>query len=161
MTLSLRAAEPADVPTILHFVRELAEFEREADKVVATEALLHEAMFEGGRPQAEAVIAELNGAPVGMALFFHNFSTWTGWRGLYLEDLYVTPEARGAGVGKALLRHLAALAVERGCTRFEWSVLDWNEKAIAFYRAMGAEPMSEWTVHRVSGEALARLAGQG
>jgi GNAT superfamily N-acetyltransferase len=159
MTPVLRFAAPADVGTILRFVHELAAFEREADKVVATEELLREAMFGADRPAAEAVIAELDGAPVGMALFFHNFSTWTGWRGLYLEDLYVTPEARGAGVGKALLRRLAAVAVERGCTRFEWSVLDWNEKARAFYEVMGAEPMSEWTVHRVSGDALRRLAG--
>lgn len=154
----LRPATPADVGTILRFVRDLAEFERESDKVVATEPLLHEALF-GAHPAAEAVIAELGGAPVGMALFFHNFSTWTGWRGLYLEDLYVTPDARGAGVGQALLRYLAALAVERGCTRFEWSVLDWNEKAIAFYRSMGAEPMAEWTVYRLTGDALATLAG--
>lgn len=160
MTLSIRFARPDDVPTVLRFVRELAEFERETDKVVATEALLHEAMFEHQPPQAETVLAEIDGAAVGMALFFHNFSTWTGWRGLYLEDLYVTPEARGAGVGKALLQHLARVAVERGCTRFEWSVLDWNEKARAFYEAMGAEPMREWTVHRVSGAALTRLAQQ-
>lgn len=156
----IRFARPEDVATILRFVRELAEFEREADKVVATEELLHDAMF-GERPVAEAVIAERDGAPLGMALFFHNFSTWTGWRGLYLEDLYVMPEARGSGVGGALLRHLAAIAVDRGCTRFEWAVLDWNEKAISFYKSMGAEPMSEWTVNRVSGEALTRLAGRG
>lgn len=155
----IRPATPADVALILQLVRELAEFEREADKVVATEPLLHEALF-GEHKAAEAVIAELDGAPVGMALFFHNFSTWTGWRGIYLEDLYVTPEARGAGVGKALLQHLAGLAVERGCTRFEWSVLDWNQKAIDFYKAMGAAPMDEWTVYRVSGEALVKLADQ-
>lgn len=153
----IRPATPEDVATILRFVHELAAFERAADKVVATAPLLHDALF-GAHPAAEAVIAEIDGGAVGMALFFHNFSTWTGWRGLYLEDLYVTPPARGAGVGKALLRHLAALAVERGCTRFEWSVLDWNEKATRFYRAMGAEPMDEWTVYRVTGDALARLA---
>lgn len=157
--IEIRPAVPTDVPLILHFVRELAEFERAADKVVATELLLNEALF-GEHRAAEAAIALLDGEPVGMALFFHNFSTWTGWRGLYLEDLYVTPEARGAGVGKALLKHLAALAVSRGCTRFEWSVLDWNEKAIRFYRSMGAEPMEEWTVHRVTGDALVRLAGE-
>jgi GNAT superfamily N-acetyltransferase len=156
----IRPATPADVALILHLVRELAAFEREPDKVVATEPLLHEALF-GPHPAAEAVIAERDGAPVGMALFFHNFSTWTGWRGIYLEDLYVTPAARGAGVGKALLRHIAALAVKRGCTRFEWSVLDWNEKAIDFYTAMGAKPMEEWTVYRVTGDALAKLAAQG
>ena len=157
--IEIRPATPADVTLILDFVRELAEFERASDKVVATEALLNDALF-GAHPAAEAAIAYLDGKPVGMALFFHNFSTWTGWRGLYLEDLYVTPEARGSGVGKALLKHLAALAAERGCTRFEWSVLDWNEKAIAFYRSMGAESMAEWTVYRVTGDALANLAGQ-
>ena len=155
---TIRTATPADVPQILFFVKELAEFEREADKVVATEELLHQAMFGDDRPAAEAVIAESDGKPVGMALFFHNFSTWTGWRGLYLEDLYVTPEARGAGVGTALLKHLAGIAVDRGCTRFEWAVLDWNEKAIAFYRSVGALPMEEWTVYRVTGDALAKLA---
>ena len=159
MNLVLRFATPEDVATILRFVRELAEFEREADKVVATEALLHEAMF-GERPVAEAVMAERDGEPLGMALFFHNFSTWTGWRGLYLEDLYVTPAARGLGVGKALLSHLAAIAVDRGCSRFEWAVLNWNQKAIDFYKAMGAEPMDEWIVNRVSGDALTRLAGR-
>jgi GNAT superfamily N-acetyltransferase len=160
MSLVLRFATPEDVATILRFVRELAEFEREADKVVATEALLHEAMF-GERPVAEAVMAERDGEPLGMALFFHNFSTWTGWRGLYLEDLYVTPAARGSGIGKALLRHLAEIAVDRGCTRFEWAVLNWNQKAIDFYKAMGAEPMDEWIVNRVSGAALTKLAGRG
>jgi GNAT superfamily N-acetyltransferase len=155
--IEIRPATADDVALILHFVHELAEFERAADKVVATEPLLHDALF-GAHPAAEAAIASLNGKPVGMALFFHNFSTWTGWRGLYLEDLYVTPEARGSGVGKALLQHLAALAVERGCTRFEWSVLDWNEKAIAFYHSVGALPMEEWTVYRVTGDALAKLA---
>ena len=159
MTVTIRPSNAGDVPLILRLVRELAAFEREPDKVIATEPMLFEALF-GPHPAAEAVIAELDGAAVGMALFFHNFSTWTGWRGIYLEDLYVTPEARGAGVGKALLRHLAALAVERGCTRFEWSVLDWNEKAISFYKAMGATPMEEWTVYRVTGDALANLAGQ-
>ena len=159
MNLVLRFATPEDVATILRFIRELAEFEREADKVVATEALLHEAMF-GERPVAEAVIAERDGEPLGMALFFHNFSTWTGWRGLYLEDLYVTPAARGSGVGKALLSHLAAIAVDRGCSRFEWAVLNWNQKAIDFYKAMGAEPLDEWIVNRVSGDALTRLAGR-
>ena len=161
MSLVLRFATPEDVTTIMRFVRELAEFERELDKVVATEELLHQAMFGEDRPAAEAVIAERDGAPVGMALFFHNFSTWTGWRGLYLEDLYVTPEARGLGVGAALLRHLAGIAVDRGCTRFEWAVLDWNQRAIDFYKAMGAEAMDDWTVNRVSGDALTRLAGRG
>lgn len=151
-------ALPADVPTILRFVRELATFEREPDAVAATEADLHNALF-GPHPAAEAVIAEA-GEPLGFALFFHNFSTWTGRRGLYLEDLYVTPAARGRGVGKALLRHLAGVAVDRGCARFEWSVLDWNVDAIAFYRSVGAVGLDEWTVQRVTGEALVRLAGR-
>jgi GNAT superfamily N-acetyltransferase len=155
----IRPATPADVGTILRFVRDLAAFEREPDAVEATEATLAAALF-GAQPAAEAVIAEDATGPLGFALFFHNFSTWTGRRGLYLEDLYVTPEARGKGVGTALLRHLAALAVERGCGRFEWSVLDWNADAIAFYRQMGAVGQDEWTVQRVSGEALRRLAGR-
>ncbi|MFM9829509.1 MAG: N-acetyltransferase family protein [Sphingomonas sp.] len=156
---TIRFATAADVPTILHLVRELAIYERALEKVVATEALLQEAMF-AKTPAAEALIAEIDGAPVGLALFFHNFSTWTGWRGLYLEDLYVTPEARGRGMGKALLKRLAAIAVERGCARFEWAVLTWNTPAIDLYRAMGAEVMEEWRTCRVSGDALTRLAAQ-
>ncbi|USU11240.1 GNAT family N-acetyltransferase [Sphingomonadaceae bacterium OTU29THOMA1] len=153
----IRPATPADVGTILRFVRDLAAFEREPDAVEATEETLTEALF-GAQPAAEAVIAEDATGPLGFALFFNNFSTWTGRRGLYLEDLYVTPDARGQGVGTALLRHLAALALERGCGRFEWSVLDWNADAIAFYRRMGAVGQDEWTVQRVSEEALRRLA---
>jgi GNAT superfamily N-acetyltransferase len=160
MSLAIRAALPGDVPTILRFVRELAAYEREPDAVRATEPMLHQALF-GPRPAAEVVIGEIDGVAEGFALFFQNFSTWTGLPGIYLEDLYVTPAARGAGLGKALLRHVAALALDRGCGRFEWSVLDWNTPAIEFYRAMGAEAMDEWTVQRVSGEALARLAGRG
>lgn len=156
----IRFATPADVPQILAFVRELAEYEREPDAVLATEPMLEAALF-GPRPAAEAVIAEdAEGTALGFALFFQNFSTWTGLPGLYLEDLYVTPAARGAGVGKALLRHLADIAVTRGYARFEWSVLDWNQPAIDFYRSMGAVGMEEWTVQRVTGEALARLAGR-
>lgn len=158
MTLAIRAATPADVSLILRLVRELAEYEREPDAVKATEAMLQDALFDRG--VAESVIAELDGTPVGFALFFHNFSTWTGKPGLYLEDLYVTPEARGAGAGKALLQHLAGLALDRGCARFEWAVLDWNTPAIDFYRAMGAEALDEWTVQRVSGDALIALAGR-
>lgn len=156
----VRQATPADVPTILRFVRDLAEYEREPDAVEATEPMLHDALF-GATPAAEAVIAEADGQPIGFALFFHNFSTWKGRRGLYLEDLYVTPEARGSGAGRALLAHLAALALDRGCARFEWSVLDWNAPAIGFYRAIGAVGMEEWTVQRLEGAALARLAGRG
>ncbi len=155
----VRAATPEDVVTILGFIRDLAAFEREPDAVEASEATLAEALF-GASPAAEAVIAEADGGAVGFAVFFHNFSTWTGRRGVYLEDLYVTPQARGRGVGKALLQHLAALALDRGCARFEWSVLDWNADAIAFYRSIGAVAMDEWTVQRVSGEALARLAAR-
>ena len=153
----IRPATPADVGTILRFVRDLAAFEREPDAVEATEATLAAALF-GTPPAAEAVIAEDATGPLGFALFFHNFSTWTGRRGLYLEDLYVTPEARGKGVGTALLRHLAALALERGCGRFEWSVLDWNADAIAFYRKVGAIGMEDWTIQRMSGDALVKLA---
>lgn len=155
--IQVRPAALADVPVILRFVRELAAFERAPDAVTATEAMLATALF-GENPAAEAVLAERDGEAVGFALFFHNFSTWEGRRGLYLEDLYVTPAARGRGAGAALLRHLAALAVARDCARFEWSVLDWNEGAIAFYRAMGAVGQDEWTVQRVSGDALVRLA---
>lgn len=153
----IRPAMPADVSTILRLVRELAAFEREPDAVHATEAMLADALF-GPSPAAEALVAEQDGGPVGFALFFHNFSTWTGLRGLYLEDLYVTPAARGRGVGKALLAHLAGIAVDRGCARFEWSVLDWNADAIAFYRSVGAVGMEEWTVQRLSGDALRELA---
>ena len=156
--IPIRPATPDDVATILRFVQDLAAFEREPDAVEATEAMLSEALF-GRHPAAEAVIAEEAGAPVGFALFFHNFSTWKGRRGLYLEDLYVTPAARGRGVGGALLRHLAAIAVERNCARFEWAVLDWNADAIAVYRRMGAVGLEDWTVQRVEGEALRRMAG--
>jgi GNAT superfamily N-acetyltransferase len=157
--IQIRPATPADVPLILRFVRELAEFEREPEAVKATEPMLERSLF-GERPHAEAVIAEQDGMPAGFALFFHNFSTWTGKAGLYLEDLYVTPEARGAGVGTALLRYLAGIALDRDCGRFEWAVLDWNQPAIDFYRAMGAVGMDEWRVQRVAGDALARLAGR-
>lgn len=157
--IMIRPARATDVATILRFVRDLATFEREPDAVEATEAMLEDALF-GPHPAAEAVIAEAPDGPVGFALVFHNFSTWTGRRGLYLEDLYVTPEARGRGVGAALLRHLAALALDRGCARFEWAVLDWNAGAIAFYRKLGAVGLEDWTVQRVTGAALRALAGR-
>jgi GNAT superfamily N-acetyltransferase len=157
--IQIRPATPTDVPLILRLVRELAEFEREPDAVKATEPMLQTALF-GERPAAEVVIAQIDGVPQGFALFFQNFSTWTGLPGLYLEDLYVTPDARGAGVGTALLRHLAGIALDRGCGRFEWAVLDWNEPAIRFYRTMGATGMDEWRVQRVTGEALIELAGR-
>ena len=156
----LRPATPADVPLLLALVRELAEYEREPDAVEATEALLAEALF-GPRPAAEAVVAEAPEGPAGFALFFHNFSTWKGRRGVYLEDLFVRPAFRGRGIGRALLAHVARVTVERGCARFEWSVLDWNAPAIGFYRALGARPMDAWTVMRVDGDALRALAAGG
>ncbi|MGN6377076.1 MAG: GNAT family N-acetyltransferase [Sphingomonas sp.] len=156
MTIAIRPTARDDVPTILRFVRELAEFEREPDAVEATEPMLAKALFD--ERAAEAVIAERDGMAVGFALFFHNFSTWTGRKGLYLEDLYVTPEARGSGVGTALLRHLAGLALARDCARFEWAVLDWNQPAIDFYTAMGASMMDEWRIERVAGRSLKALA---
>ncbi|MBL8747227.1 MAG: GNAT family N-acetyltransferase [Phycisphaerae bacterium] len=157
MAINLRPAAPADLPLILDLIRELAEYEREPDAVDATEALLHTHLFSE-RPSAECIIAELHSTPQGFALFFHNFSTWRGRPGLYLEDLFVRPQARGKGIGKAMLIHLAQLAVERGCARMEWSVLDWNEPALAFYRTLGAKPMTEWTTWRLTGDALSRLA---
>ncbi|MFM9957719.1 MAG: N-acetyltransferase family protein [Phycisphaerales bacterium] len=169
--LTLRPATPADVPLILDLVRELAEYEREPDAAVATEAQMHRALFadprapapEGGPGAgiAECVMGEVDGVTQGFALFFHNFSTWTGRPGIFLEDLFVRPEARGVGLGKALLQHLAKLAVERGCGRLQWSVLDWNTSAIDFYKSLGAEPMDEWTVYRVNESALTKLAGRG
>lgn len=150
-------ATPEDVPLVLQFIRKLAEYERLADTVVATEDGLREALF-GARPQAEALLAYADDAPVGFALFFHNFSTFMGRHGIYLEDLFVEPACRGLGIGKALLSRLAALAVERGCARLEWAVLDWNQPAIGFYRGLGAVAMDEWTVFRLTGEPLARLA---
>ncbi len=154
----LRFATAEDVPLILDFIRRLAEYEKMADDVVADERGLRETLF-GERPSAEVVIAEHEGRPAGFALFFHNYSTFLARPGLYLEDLFVVPELRGRGIGRALLVCLAWLALERGCGRFEWWVLDWNEPAIRFYRRLGAESMDEWTVFRVTGDALKRLAG--
>ncbi|MCG3178437.1 MAG: hypothetical protein BIFFINMI_00764 [Phycisphaerae bacterium] len=155
--IRIRPAIAGDTGLILALIRELADYERRAHQVVATEADVREALF-GDRPAAEALIGELGGQPVGFALFFHNFSTFLGRRGLYLEDVFVRPDARGRGVGHALLREVARIAADRGCGRLEWVVLDWNEPAIAFYRRLGAEPMSDWTIFRLTGEALARLA---
>ena len=155
--MTIRPATPADIPAIRALIVALAVYEREPDAVKATEADLHEALF-GARPLAEAVLAEVDDKPAGVALFFTSFSTWAGKGGLYLEDLFVVPEARGLGLGKALLVHLAGIAVARGYARFEWSVLDWNEPAIGFYKALGAKMMDEWTVMRVDGDALAQLA---
>lgn len=155
--MAIRDARPDDVPEILAMIRELAEYEREPNAVVATEALLHDALF-GDSPAVFALMAEVDGQAVGFALWFRNFSTWLGRHGVYLEDLYVRPEHRGLGHGKALLAELARICVERGYGRFEWWVLDWNQPAIDFYRSIGAVPMDEWTVQRVTGEALSRLA---
>jgi GNAT superfamily N-acetyltransferase len=152
----VRTASREDVPLILSFIKELAEYERLSHEVVATEDSLREWLF-GERPVAEVVIGEHGGDPAGFALFFHNFSTFLGKPGIYLEDLYVRPEFRRAGVGRTLLVHLARLARERGCGRLEWSVLDWNAPAIGFYRSIGASPVSGWTVYRVTGEALEEL----
>lgn len=158
MTIVIRAAGSDDLDLIIGFIRALAEYERLADEVRLDPAVLGGHLF-GPTPKAEVAIAELDGAAVGFALFFHNFSTFEGRPGIYLEDLFVAPAARGSGAGKALLRHLAQLALDRGCARLEWSVLDWNEPAISFYRSLGAEAMDEWTVNRVTGDALTALAG--
>ncbi|QCB53683.1 GNAT family N-acetyltransferase [Sphingopyxis sp. PAMC25046] len=158
MTLSIRPATPADLPLIAQFIRDLADYEKLAHEVRFDEAKLAANLF-GPRPYAEVVIGELDGSPQGFALFFHNFSTFEGRPGIYLEDLFVRPEARGSGLGKALLAHLAELCVERDCARLEWSVLDWNAPSIGFYRSLGAGLMDEWTVMRVDGEALTKLAG--
>ncbi len=159
MTLTIRAAAPADVPQILQFVRDLATYEKEPDSVVATEAQIAAALF-GPKPVAEALIAEIDGARVGFAIFYTSFSTWTGTPGFWLDDLFVRPDARGSGAGTALLARIAALALERGYSRFEWWVLDWNEPSIGFYKALGARPMSEWTVYRLEGEALAQVGAK-
>jgi GNAT superfamily N-acetyltransferase len=158
-TCRIRPAAPADVPLILSLIRELAVYEKLADQVSATEADLKTALF-GARPHAECVIAELGGKPVGFALFFHNFSTFLAKPGIYLEDLYVKQELRGKGVGRALLAHLASLAVRRGCGRFEWAVLDWNEPAIGFYKSLGAKMMDDWKINRLTGKALEKLAAE-
>ena len=155
--MTLRAATVDDVPLILAFIRGLADYERLLHEVVATEAGLRRALF-GPRAYAEVVLAEDAGAPVGFALFFHTFSTFLGQPGIYLEDLFVVPEARGRGVGRSLLAHLARLAEERGCGRVEWAVLDWNAPAIRFYESLGARPNDEWTVDRLTGDSLTALA---
>ena len=154
--LQFRQAGPQDVPLILRFIRELAAYEKMEDQVVADEATLSEWLFE--RQSAEVCFAVLEGEEVGFALYFHNFSTFLGRAGLYLEDLYVLPQYRGQGIGKAILQHLARLAVDQGCGRMEWWCLDWNAPSIAFYRALGAQPMDEWTVYRLTGDTLRGLA---
>ncbi|WP_295528679.1 GNAT family N-acetyltransferase [Novosphingobium sp. Chol11] len=154
--LSIRSAGPADLPLIAELIRALADYEQLADEVRFDEAVLGDRLF-GARRYAEVLIGEVDGAAQGFALFFHNFSTFEGRPGIYLEDLFVQPAARGSGLGKALLAKLAALALERDCARLEWSVLDWNEPAIGFYRSLGAQMMDAWTVMRVDGAALAKL----
>lgn len=157
--LAIRFATVDDCPTILRFIRALAEYERLLDEVVADEALLRKTLF-GARPAAEVLLAELAGEPVGFALFFQSFSTFVGRPGLYLEDLFVSPAARGKGCGLALMSALARVAVERDYGRFEWAVLDWNEPSLRFYQQLGARVMTEWQVHRLVGAPLAALAAQ-
>jgi GNAT superfamily N-acetyltransferase len=153
---TLRFAEEKDIPYILNFIKELAVYEDMLDQVVATEEILRDSLFE--QKAAEVLIGEYEGEAVSFALFFHNFSTFIGRSGLYLEDVYVKPEMRKKGIGKAVLSTLAQIALERNCGRFEWSCLDWNEPSINFYKKLGAVPMDQWTVYRVSGESLERLA---
>ncbi len=159
MRIAIRPATAADLPLIAELIRALADYEQLAHEVRFDETTLGEKLF-GERPYAEVLIGEIDGTPQGFALFFHNFSTFEGKPGIYLEDLFVRTEARGSGLGKALLTRLAALAVERDCARLEWSVLDWNAPAIGFYQSLGARLMDEWTVMRVDGLQLTELAGQ-
>ena len=156
MTISIRPATSADLPLIAQLIRDLAEYEKLADDVRFDQAVLGQKLF-GPRPYAEVLIGEIDGQPQAFALFFHNFSTFEGRPGIYLEDLFVRPEARGSGLGKALLAHLAALTIERDCARLEWSVLDWNAPAIGFYQKLGARLMDDWTVMRLDGANLSQL----
>ena len=156
VTIKIARAEPSDAPVILALIRELAEFERLLDQVTATEEGIRESLF-GSQPRAEVLLARVADEVAGFALYFHNYSTFVGKHGMYLEDLFVRPRFRGSGCGRELLRQLAALALQRGCGRLEWAVLDWNQRAIEFYRKLGAVPMDEWTVYRLSGEALVRI----
>jgi GNAT superfamily N-acetyltransferase len=156
--VTIRFASRDDVRVVLALIRELAEFELLLDQVAADETTLAEELF-GARKVAEVILAERGGEAVGFAVFFHNFSTFRGRAGLWLEDLYVKPQARGRGIGRALITFVAKIAVERKCGRFEWAVLDWNERAIEFYRSIGAVAMTEWTIQRLTGEALERLGG--
>ena len=156
MTISIRPATSADLPLIAQLIRDLAEYEKLADDVRFDQVVLGQKLF-GPRPYAEVLIGEIDGQPQAFALFFHNFSTFEGRPGIYLEDLFVRPEARGSGLGKALLAHLAALTIERDCARLEWSVLDWNAPAIGFYQKLGARLMDDWTVMRLDGANLSQL----
>ncbi len=153
----IRPAEESDVKLILRFITELGEYEKLSLEVVATEEKLMQTLFR--QKMAEVIIGESEGEPVGFALFFHNYSTFLGQAGIYLEDLYIKPEMRGKGIGKTMLRHLAKLAVERNCGRLEWACLDWNEPAICFYKGLGAKAQNDWTVYRVTGSGLQALAG--
>lgn len=155
--LKIRSATEADVPLVLALIRELADYERLSHEVRADEDLLRSALF-GDRPAAEVLLGYAEGEPAGFALFFHNFSAFLGRPGIYLEDLFVRPPFRGSGLGRAMMEHLARLAQERGCGRLKWWVLDWNEPAIGFYKKLGAAPMDDWTVYRLAGENLNRLA---
>lgn len=155
--ITIRPAQPDDVALILRFIRELAAYERAEDEVVATEADLRQSLF--GEGPARALICSVDGVEAGFAVYFFNYSTWQGRKGLYLEDLYLTPAYRQVGAGKALLQHLARIAVAEGCGRFEWSVLTWNEPALQFYRSIGAWAMDEWVRYRLAGPALAQFAG--
>lgn len=155
--VKIRNATADDASLILRFVQELATYEKEPEAVVATEADIQASIF-GPESTVEAVICEVAGEPVGFAVYFYNYSTWLGRNGMYLEDLYVSPAYRKVGAGKALLKHLAGIAVSKGCGRFEWSVLDWNEPAIGFYQSLGAKPMDGWTVYRLTGAELEALA---
>jgi GNAT superfamily N-acetyltransferase len=157
MSLRIASATESDLLLILSFIKKLAEYEKLSHQVIATEDLLRDALF-GPRPVAEVIIANWNDEPVGFALFFHNFSTFLGRRGIYLEDLFVDPPHRGKGIGKAMLIHLAKIAKERNCGRFEWAVLDWNKPSIDFYKSLGAAPLDDWTSFRLTGDALNRLA---
>ena len=159
MSTKIREATPADIPVISELIRGLAKFERLEHQVTLTDERLRDGIF-GERPYCEVLIAEDDGRAVGFALFFHNFSTFLALPGLYLEDLFVMPEHRRKGIGRALFARLASIAVERGCGRLEWAVLDWNDSAIAFYEQLGARPNSEWTTYRIAGQALTRLAGE-
>jgi GNAT superfamily N-acetyltransferase len=156
-SLTIQAAQLSDIPVILQLIRDLATYERAPNDVSATEDQLRRVLF-GDKPSAEVLIAREGSVPVGFAVFFHNFSTWLGRPGLYLEDLFVQPEKRGKGYGRALLKHLARIAHERGCGRMEWAVLNWNDPAIQFYRKLGAQPMDEWTVFRLTGDGIKELA---
>lgn len=157
MTIEIRPAERGDAALILHYIRELAIYEKAEHEVVASVADIESSLFGANSP-ARGLICLQDGQPVGYAVYFFSYSTWLGKSGLYLEDLYITPAARGSGAGKSLLRHLARLAVQQGCGRFEWSVLDWNQPAIDFYQSFGAEPQSEWVRYRLAGDALQRFA---